>query len=144
MPRIRPAILVLSVAVYAALSGGFLHAEDKTDSRETCEKAASLLLNSVGKCCNVARQTWCPNDYRPKCPPCICPPTYCGSRVCYDVKCPPCICPPRYCGGCDCYDAKCAPCVKRPWYFPSYYKCPPKESCFIPGAKPGVEKTPGE
>ncbi len=138
---VRQAVLILSVVAFAASLCIHLHAGDKTAKSQTSvSKALPPLLDSGGKQRGTASPIWCPDDYCPKCPPCVCPPTYCGGCDCYVAKCLPRICPPRYCGGCDCYDAKCAPCVKIPWCFPSFYKCPPPECCGKPAVKSGGRK----
>ena len=141
MPPVRRTILVLCVVAFAALSCSHLHAGDKTVKSHThASKALPPLLDSGGKQRCTDSPIWCPDDYCPKCPPCICPPAYCGTCDCYQPKCAPCICPPIYCGTCDCYQAKCPPCVKIPWCFPSFYKCP-LPSCFgIPAGKSGSGK----
>jgi hypothetical protein len=131
MHVVRQTVLLLHTVALAALVCSHMHgAESTTESHAptSYKKALPPLLDSGGKQRCSTCPTWCPDDYCPKCPPCICPPSYCGGCDGYVAKCPPCICPPQYCGGCDCYDVKCAPCVKIPWCFPSFYKCPPPES----------------
>ena len=142
MPRVQRVILVFSVVAFAALFSSHLDAEDKATevaTRQVREKAPPALL-VVGDKCTTARSIWCPDSYRPKCPPAICPPSYCGGCDCYRAKCPPYICPPLYCGTCDCYSAKCPPCVKVPCWFPSFYKCPPADCGVIPTKKLGIFK----
>ena len=137
MSPVRRALLVSSVVAFAALFCGHLRAGDKTAKSHpcgSCGQALSPLLDSGGKQRCTARPIWCPDVYGPKCPPRVCPPTYCGGCDCYDAKCPPCICPPKYCGTCDCYDAKCPPCVKIPRCFPNFYKCPLPECGVTPAA----------
>jgi hypothetical protein len=124
----RQTILALHAIAYTFLWYCPLHAEEQLARPQMAgaqDKVLSLLLDADAKQCCATCPTWCPDDYRPKCPPPTCPPRYCGGCDGYDVKCPPCICPPRYCGNCDWYDAKCAPCVKTSWRFPSFYRCPP-------------------
>jgi hypothetical protein len=143
MPPVRRTLLVLSLVAVATLLCSHLYAGDKTDKSQTrasYEKPLPPLLDSGGKQRCTASPIWCPDDYCPKCPPCVRPPTCCGGCDCYDAKCPPCICPPKYCGTCNCYDAKCPPCVKIPWCFPNFYKCPPPQCCDVPPAKKGIKK----
>lgn len=143
MPLVRRTILVLSLVTVAALFCSNLVAQGKTDKSGTpkpCGKACSPPLDMGGKQSCTTNSIWCPNDYCPKCPPCISPPTYCGTCDCYQSKCAPCICPPTYCGSFDCYDAKCPPCLKIPRWFPRFYKCPPPKCCGTPAGKPGIRK----
>jgi len=145
MPPVRRAILVLSLLAVAALFCNNLHARGKTDkcsTAEPCGKVFPPLWDAGGRQPCTTRPIWCPDDYCPKCPPCICSPTYCGTRDCYYAKCAPCICPPKYCGTCDCYDAKCQPCLKIPCRFPSFYKCPPSKCCGSPASQSGITRQP--
>ncbi|NOX56707.1 MAG: hypothetical protein GXP27_20125 [Planctomycetes bacterium] len=66
------------------------------------------------RCHPAVCPAWCPDNYRPKCPPTICPPEYCGYYGCYRPKCPPHICLPRYCGTGECYQPKCPPPFRIP------------------------------
>ena len=143
MPSVRLAILVSSMFAFATLVCSQLHAGDKTTNLHTCDssgKAPPPLLDTGGKQCCTLRPIWCPDNYCPKCPPCLCLPRLCGGCDCYDAKCPPCLCPPTYCGRCDCYDAKCPPCVNIPCFFPSFYKCPPPACHVTPASKLGSPK----
>lgn len=132
MAPIRRTTLAFSLVAMAAVLCGNLQAWDNTaesGERHHCEKACPPTCEVAPKQPCAVRPIWCPDDYSRKCPPCICPPTYCGPAACYDAKCPPRICPPKFCGTCDSYDAKCPPSLKIPCFFPSFYKCPlPK--CF--------------
>ena len=102
--------------------------------------AVGVCRPSLGEDCRVPEYDryccpppcWCPDDYRPKCGPCICPPQVCGRCDDYCWKCPPRICLPCYRGGCDDYRPKCSPRVCWPCKWPGYYKCPPPPG----GAKP--------
>jgi hypothetical protein len=144
MTVVRPAILVLSLFALAALFCSHLHAGEKATKSHTCgsyDKTLPPLLDSGGKRGCTARPIWCPDGYYPKCPPRICPLTYCGGCDCYDAKCPPRICPPSYCGIRTCYDAKCPPCMKIPCFFPDFYKCPQPDCHATPASKSGTTRT---
>ena len=131
MTPVRRAILVLCLVAVAGLFCSTLHAQGKTNTPCTAEPGPTACPPPLAACGKQPCVTpiWCPDDYRAKCPPCICPPTYCGTGDCYDAKCAPCICPTTYCGTGDCYDAKCPPCLKIPCRFPSDYKCTPPNCC---------------
>lgn len=133
MPPVFRVFLFLSGTALAALFCSHLQAGDnlaKSHTGQFRDNAHPLLLISGDQQRRTARPIWCPDNYRPKCPPVICPPTYCGRCDYYDAKCPPCVCPPRHCGTCVCYDAKCPPCFRLPCCFPDFFKCPPT-ACFV-------------
>ena len=139
---VRLRIPDLSVVVFIALSCNALCAADEVPGVQecgSCEKASPLLAAVGGHCC-VAKPIWCPDSYRPKCLPPLCPHKYCGKCDCYDAKCAPCVCPPCYCGTGPCYDAKCPPRLKIPCCFPDFYKCPPKNCSLLPAAACRIAK----
>ena len=143
MTPVRRTILVSILVAVAALFCTNLHSRgetNKSDMPEPSGKAFPPLLDAGGKQPCPVSPIWCPDDYCPKCPPCVRPPAYCGTYDCYDAKCAPCIRLPKYCGTCDCYDAKCPPCLKIPCFFPDFYKCPPPKCCGRPPAKSAVTK----
>jgi hypothetical protein len=137
------AVLVFSLVAVATLWCNNLHARGKkvkSGTPEPCGKVCPHSRTEDAKQPCPMRPIWCPDDYCPKCPPCICPPKYCGTCDRYDAKCAPCICPPRYCGTCDCYDAKCPPCIEIPCFFPSFYKCPPPKCCGRSVHQPAIKR----
>lgn len=137
MPLIRRTILVVSLIAVAALLCGNPHARGETAKNRSpipCGQACSCLPPTGCARCRTMRPIWCPDDYCPKCPPCVCPPRVCGTCDCYRAKCGPCIRPPNDCGTCDCYDAKCPPCLKIPCRYPNFYKCPPPKCYDRPAA----------
>lgn len=77
----------------------------------------------------------CPDDYRRKCPPSICPPRYCRDCDDYRPKCAPRICLPSYCSGCDDYRPKCSPAVGWPCRWPADYKCAAPICCPEPAIR---------
>jgi hypothetical protein len=137
MPLARRTMLVLCLIAIATLRFGNPHARGETAKNHSpipCGQACSCLPHTGCARCRTMRPIWCPDDYCPKCSPCVGPPRYCGRCDCYRAKCAPCIRPPNDCGTCDCYDAKCPPCLKIPCRFPSFYKCPPPKCYDSPAA----------
>jgi hypothetical protein len=161
MPSFRRSLLVISFILLSALQVGELHARDENAKSHSpmpcgqtmpcgqamfCGQAVSdgqpcRSLSHAG--CNrpcTTRPVWCPDDYRPKCPPCLGPLRYCGTCACYRAKCAPCVCPPKTCGTCDCYAPKCPPRLKFPCSFPSFYQCPPPKCRSTLAAEPRITK----
>jgi len=146
MPSLfRRAILMACLITVVTSLYGNLHARGETvksHSPMPCGQACSCLPHAGCERHCTIRPVWCPDDYCPKFPPCVCLPKYCGTSDCYRAKCAPCVCLPRVCGTCDCYCAKSPPCLKIPCRFPSFYKCPPPKCGNDPAAKPGSTKLP--
>ncbi len=79
----------------------------------TSTRSAATSAAPVQKSCTHKAPCWCPDTYRPKCPPRTCPPKLCGGG-CYTPKCEPCVRIPKLCGGGGCYVRKCPPAVHPP------------------------------
>ncbi len=118
------------ISTFALIVGASaVHAGEPAAHRSTRLRPASTEAPSASDThskdhCRITA-AWCPDRYRSKCPPRLCPPQWCGGG-CYTPKCEPHLVLPNLCGG-GCYIPKCLPRLTIPCNFPPFYRCPPSD-----------------